>query len=415
MMELSCSAKRNFQICTSSVFISCKGKVISISRKPLQAWQVITSGICGLILTIGLARFAYTPLLPAMQLQTGLSDSGAGALAAINYAGYMTGVLIASWMDDEKWRHRFYEWGMWFAVISTATMSITDSMPIWFVSRYVGGLCGAAGMLLGSGLVLGWLMRQGHRPELGVYFMGIGSGVVVTAFGSWGLAQIFPLWSEQWMAFAVIGLIFLIPAWMWRAPAPPVVTNKNLAQVAVSKRWLFLMFVSYFAAGWGFVVHATFTVSMVERIPELQGYGSIAWGLVGLAAIPAVFIWDLIARKVGDTNALILAFTFQIISIVLLIFSDSLVASLLSAFGYGATFIGIVSLTLALVGRRAPENPGKAMARLTLAYGLAQMIAPVVTGYLTQSTGSFHSALWVTAIVMGLGLLLLMQLERKKS
>ena len=117
----------------------------------------------------------------------------------------------------------------------------------------------------------------------------------------------------------------------------------------------------------------------------------------------------------GDTNALILAFTFQIISIVLLIFSDSLVASLLSAFGYGATFIGIVSLTLALVGRRAPENPGKAMARLTLAYGLAQMIAPVVTGYLTQSTGLFHSALWVTAIVMGLGLLLLMQLERKKS
>ena len=27
----------------------------------LQAWQVILGGICGLVLTIGLARFAYTP------------------------------------------------------------------------------------------------------------------------------------------------------------------------------------------------------------------------------------------------------------------------------------------------------------------------------------------------------------------
>ncbi|MSQ57178.1 MAG: YbfB/YjiJ family MFS transporter [Limnohabitans sp.] len=415
MRELNRSAIRNFQVCISSVFISNKGKVITVYSKPLQAWQVITSGICGLILTIGLARFAYTPLLPAMQLQTGLSDSGAGALAAINYAGYMTGVLIASWMDDEKWRHRFYEWGMWLAVFSTATMSITDSMPVWFVSRYVGGLCGATGMLLGSGLVLGWLMRQGHRPELGVYFMGIGLGVVVTAFGAWGLAQIFPLWSEQWMAFAVVGLVFLFPAWIWRAPVPPVVTHKNNTNIAGSKRWLFLMFVSYFAAGWGFVVHATFTVAMVERIPQLQGFGSIAWGLVGVAAIPAVFVWDLIARQVGDTRALLLAFGFQIIAVVLPAISDSLTASLLSALGYGATFIGLVSLTLTLAGRRAPANPGKAMARLTLAYGLAQMVAPVVTGYLTQSTGSFHLALWVTAMVMTLGLLLLMQVERKKS
>ena len=46
------------------------------------------------------------------------------------------------------------------------------------------------------------------------------------------------------------------------------------------------------------------------------------------------------------------------------------------AIGYGATFIGIVSMTLALVGRRAPNNPGKAMARLTLSYGAAQVIAP---------------------------------------
>ena len=40
--------------------------------KHLQPWQVLTGGICGLVLTIGLARFAYTPLLPSLQTQTGI-------------------------------------------------------------------------------------------------------------------------------------------------------------------------------------------------------------------------------------------------------------------------------------------------------------------------------------------------------
>jgi MFS family permease len=81
--------------------------------------------------------------------------------------------------------------------------------------------------------------------------------------------------------------------------------------------------------------------------------------------------------------------------------------------GYGATFIGIVSLTLALVGRRAPNNPGQAMAKLTLSYGAAQMLAPVVAGFMAQATGSFQGALWLTAGVMAIGMALLATLPHE--
>jgi MFS family permease len=164
---------------------------------------------------------------------------------------------------------------------------------------------------------------------------------------------------------------------------------------------------SYFAAGWGFVISATFTVAIVEREPLLDGQGALAWALVGLAAMPAVFVWDRVARRVGDTRALLLAFGLQTLSVVLPAMSGSLLAALAGAVGYGATFIGIVSLTLALVGRRAPHNPGKAMARLTLSYGAAQMLAPVVAGYMAQTTGTFQGALWLTAAVMSGGMALL--------
>ncbi len=386
----------------------------SMSHKHLHPWQVITGGICGLVLTIGLARFAYTPLLPGLQSQTGLSDAAAGGLAAINYAGYMSGALAATWIEDVRWRHWLYSAGLWMALLTVAAMALTTWMPAWALIRYVGGLCGATGMLLGSGLVLGWLIRQGRRPELGLYFIGLGLGIVVSAVGAWALAQWWPIWSDQWLAFAALGLVFFVPAWKWRPPVPPSVQASHDAASGSlgSRRWTWTMVTSYFAAGWGFVISATFTVAIVEREPALAGVGPLAWAMVGMAAMPAVFIWDLVARRVGEKQALLLAFGLQTLSVMLPAMSGELWAALVGALGYGATFIGIVSLTLALAGRRAPSNPGKAMAKLTLSYGVAQILAPVVAGYMAQTTGTFKGALWLTAAVMAGGMALLATLPK---
>ncbi|MCA0189103.1 MAG: MFS transporter, partial [Proteobacteria bacterium] len=43
-----------------------------------ERYRVILAGICALILTVGLARFAYTPLLPIMRGEAGLSDLAGG-------------------------------------------------------------------------------------------------------------------------------------------------------------------------------------------------------------------------------------------------------------------------------------------------------------------------------------------------
>lgn len=378
------------------------------AAQALAPWQVTTGGICGLVLTLGLARFAYTALLPAMQAQAGLGDAAAGGLAAVNYAGYMSGALLAAWIDSPAWRQRLYGAGLWLAVLSTVAIGLSASWPAWALWRYLGGLCGAAGMLLGSGLVLGWLMRAGRRPELGLHFIGIGLGIVVSALGAAVLARVWPSWSQQWIALGAVGLVFLVPAWRWRPPVPPAPPPASAgAADGPSRRWLLTMAGSYFAAGWGFVISATFTVTIVEREPALAGQGAAAWALVGLAAMPAVFLWDRVARRLGELRALLLAFGLQTLSVVLPALSGSLAAALLGALGYGATFIGIVSMTLALVGRRSPNNPGKAMARLTLSYGAAQVIAPALAGAMAQASGSYRGALWLTAAVMATGMALL--------
>lgn len=378
----------------------------------LQAWQVLLGGICALVLTIGLARFAYTPLLPQMHAQAGLGVADGGLLAAINYAGYMSGALLVAWVESPVWRQRLYSWGLPLALVITALMGCTNSFGLWAVSRYLGGLCGAAGMLLGSGLVQGWLIRAGRRPELGLYFIGLGLGIVVSALGAMGMSRAGLDWAAQWQGFALLGLVFLVPAWAWRPPVPPPAPRAT-AGATPSRRWLALMVLAYFCAGWGFVINATFTVAIVEGLPLLAGQGPWAWLLVGLAATPAVFVWDHVARRLGDVGALLLAFGLQIAG-VLLPLQGGLAAALLGALLYGATFIGIVSLTLALVGRRSPANPGKAMARLTLGYGAAQVSAPALTGRMVEASGSFHAALWLTAAVLALGMVTLAAVLREQ-
>ena len=70
--------------------------------------KVLSAGIFSLILVLGVARFSYTPLLPLMQQQAGLGIAEAGWLAAINYAGYLSGALVASLISDLVLKDRLY-------------------------------------------------------------------------------------------------------------------------------------------------------------------------------------------------------------------------------------------------------------------------------------------------------------------
>ena len=116
--------------------------------------KVLGAGIFSLLLALGVARFAYTPLLPLMQAQAGLGLGEGGWLAALNYAGYLSGALIASLISDLVLKDRLYRIGMVLAVLSTLLMGLTSDFTLWAVSRFVAGLSSAASMLLGTGLIL---------------------------------------------------------------------------------------------------------------------------------------------------------------------------------------------------------------------------------------------------------------------
>jgi len=375
--------------------------------------KVLSAGIFSLLLTLGVARFAYTPLLPLMQQQAGLGVAQAGWLAAINYAGYLSGALIASQISSLVLKDRLYRIGMVLAILSTLVMALTTNVWLWALSRYVAGLTSSAGMLLGTGLILNWLIRHHHRSELGIHFAGIGLGI---AGCSAAVMLMHPAldWREQWWAFTAMGCVLLYPALAWLPPPDQTgltASGQKMVDKPPTALYLRIFMAAYFCAGFGYVVSATFIVAIVNHLPGLDGRGNLVFLAIGLGAAPACINWDFIARRTGDLNALILAAVLQIVGILLPVMVGGLTAALLGALLFGGTFIGMVSLVLSMAGRYYPTRPAKMMGKMTLSYGVAQIIGPAITGQLAVQLGSYNAGLYFAAGVMVVGTLLLLVLK----
>ena len=58
--------------------------------------NVALCALAALAVAMGIGRFAFTPLLPMMQADAGLTLAQGAWLASANYAGYLGGALTAS-------------------------------------------------------------------------------------------------------------------------------------------------------------------------------------------------------------------------------------------------------------------------------------------------------------------------------
>lgn len=375
---------------------------------------VLAGGIASLLLAVGVARFSYTPLLPLMQEQAGLGVLAAGVLAAVNYSGYLAGALVAALVRDLGLKYRLFRLGMVVSVLSTVAMALTTNDVLWALSRFFAGLGSAAGMLLGTGLILHWLIRHDHRSELGIHFAGIGVGIA-------GCAVLVELlspaldWRGQWYAFTAVGTLLLVPALRW--VPPPERGDHTRSGVAMVDRppspvFVRMFVAAYFCAGLAYVIGATFIVTIVDNLPGLDGRGNLAFFVIGLGAAPASIVWDLVARHVGDLHALAAASVLQIVGILLPVVVGGLGWTLLGALLFGGTFVGMVSLVLTMAGRFYPTRPARMMGTMTLSYGVAQIVGPTVTGALATRFDGYAVGLYIAAGGLLLGALLLVALTR---
>ena len=376
---------------------------------------ILLVGIISIIIGVGVARFAFTSLLPFM-LEDFLSLKKAGILASFNFAGYLFGAVLIIFIKDINDKVKYFRLGIILNILSTFILVYSTNYYLWIFARVIAGLGSAYVLIIAGALVMVKLNLKNKTKAMGIHYCGIGIAIVaVEVISQYTLS--FTTWKMAWLILSVFAFILSFYS-IYILSFDKKIKEKAIKHdfdKSIFSLYVILLILSYFTLGIGFVVQATFLPDIVNSLEGLKGYGNLTWLIVGLAGIPSSIIWMRLAHKKGSINVIIIAMILQIIGILIPTISTNLYLNLLSAILYGSTFIGLVALFMNLVGNIAKNNPVVLMSIFTSAYGIGQILAPLYSVYLIGIYSNYNSTLYLTAFFVFCGIILLLMAKKVKS
>jgi MFS family permease len=363
--------------------------------------RFLISGALILAVAMGVGRFAYTPLLPLMEHDGGLSVSMAGALAFANLFGYLAGAVLAMHPLTHRKRLAITRWSVAGVVATTGLMA--GPAPLWLSLRFFTGVCSGLVLILASSLVLERAARARQPSWPPLFFSGVGwgiafSGVMVPALAAHGGS------TTAWAGVAIVSALALLGTVRWFTDdAPPESTaqagiDAELPRHGRTFTWLLAV---YAAEAFVYIIPATFLVAIIAHIPQLSRYASLSWVTVGLAGAFAMIPWIHVAAKLGKARALAAALGVQALGIAAAVFSRSPLAVIFSAIALGGTFMAITQLAAGLARDMFPNKTSAAISRLTVVYSIGQMLGPIVATKMALHFGSYSRALLTAAAIAG--------------
>ncbi|MFL5284092.1 MAG: YbfB/YjiJ family MFS transporter [Rhodopila sp.] len=351
------------------------------------ALPVALGGMIAMAGAMGIGRFVYTPILPVMIAALHLSKAQAGLIASANFLGYLIGALLAAIGTLPGQRRLWLLGALAASGATTAAMGASDSLPAFLALRFLGGAASAFVLVLASALVLEHLALV-RRPQLSsLHFAGVGIGIAVSAVTVSSALAAEATWQQLWFIVGTIVLASCLAVMLLIPPeSRPAAAPGAADRGATGLSWLIA---AYGLFGFGYVITATFLIAIVRASPDMRSAEALVWLLVGLTAAPSVALWGRLAARTGARTAYSLACVLQAIGVAASVLWPSAVGALLSAVLLGGTFMGLTALGLAEARRLVPDNPRPALAMMTAAFGLGQVIGPALAGFLSDRAGSF--------------------------
>ena len=371
--------------------------------------SILIAGIFAVIIGLGVARFAFTSLLPPM-LDDFLTVTYAGILASVNFAGYLGGSIFSMFIKDINQKVILFRVGIILAILTTLTLGLTTNETVWFISRILAGFAAAMAFVVGSAIVMTKLDFENKTKAMGIHFSGIGFSILTTDLISRAVLSSGATWEDSWIVLAIFASLASLYSMYILSFDKKIETKvvKHKFDKSLFSFFVILIICAYFTEGVGFVVQGTFLPDIINSLEGLEGYGNLTWTLVGLAGIPSCIIWMRLAHKYGSVNIIIIALLIQMIGILIPTISSNIYMNLLSGILFGGTFVGLVGMFMNLGGKLAGSNPVILMGAVTTSYGIGQVVAPLYSVYFIEKYGNYDYALYLTALIVFGGVLLLL-------
>lgn len=356
-----------------------------------SGWRMTFAGLAAILVGIGLARFAYTPLIPALIAGQWFAPADAAYLGATNLAGYLGGALIARGIALGAATPPAIRVAMLAAALSFLACAWPASFLWFFTWRLVSGLAGGALMVLATTAILARTPADRRGRASGVMFSGVGLGII--ASGTLVPALLRSGLTTVWLGLAAAAALLTIAAWRgWPAKPPPAVSAAAPSGRLAGTGPLVLLLAIYGCDAIGFVPHSVFWIDYVARgLGRGLDAGGWYWVVFGLGAAAGPLLAGFLADRAGLGPSLALALAVKACAVALPLLCESPLCLALSSLGVGALTPGIPALVSGRVAELLPaERQRQAWAWLTISFAVAQGADAYAMSFLFARTGSYH-------------------------
>lgn len=357
----------------------------------MQHRSHIAHSAAALAAAMGIGRFVYTPILPLMATQAGVTAHTSATLATANYAGYLVGALAGAVWPRLARSIAVCRASLVVLVVSLAVMPLATNVIEWSALRALAGVASALVFVIAVNTLLEQLHgRPAHLAGWGLG--GVGGGIALSAVLVLASAE----WRIAWWASAVAAAALAAVAWAMHPATEAARSDASGTprHAAPPHRAFTLLAASYTLEGVGYIVAGTFLVAAVAQDAP-HWLGGSTWLVVGLATVPSAALWAALSSRWSHPGLLVTALCVQAAGIALAALFGGVAAALIGAMLFGGTFIGVSTLSLA--AGRLLRYP-RAVALLTAGYSVGQILGPVVVSPLLHN--GFRPALLVAAVVV---------------
>jgi MFS family permease len=396
---------------------------MNLADRPGYRWLVLAAGTMAVFSALGLARFGYSVVLPAMQTGLGMDNAQAGALASANLAGYLVMALLGGALAAHWGARAVIVAGLAVAAIGmylTGSVAGVSGAAFW---RAVTGIGSGAANVAVMGMWAAWFPPSRRGLAAGIAVTGsslsfITLGPLVPFLFARGGAE---GWRQCWQLFGGASLFIAFICLLIirsRPAAQPVDLSSPYGGSAVPSaqrpgswhdvfrsRAAWHLGMVYVAFGFSYIIFMTF---FVKHLMVAGGYSKAAAGnlfmSMGWANLACSFFWGGLSDRIGRKWAMMLVYLVHAAAFTLFALAATPAAFTAAALLYGSTAFSILAIMAAACGdlfgqRLAPA----ALGFVTLLFGIGQALGPSVAGLMADASGSFTSAFLLAAGVALLG------------
>jgi MFS family permease len=392
-------------------------------------------GHLNVLCALGLARFGYTMILPAMKEGLQLSYAETGWLATGNFFGYMVSSFVAGLIATRCPPRRMILFALCCLALGLASTALATGFPSALAARTFTGLASGTLYIPAMTLPTIWFAPRRRGMAAGIQTGGSGLGLILSGllipemlhrFGPAG-------WRHSWLLLALlVGFVWLLMLGFVRNRPEDVGQHPYGDDRAFSRspagptRWrevfanrdLWGLGGVFACFGFSYVIYVTFFAAHLVKAgglsPEAAGQ---VWGLAGVLSLGSGLIWGSLADRIGKGYGLAIVFGLHAVSFATFALGRTAPVFVASAALFGFAAWSIPAIMAAAVGDYARTSLAAAgLGFITIIFGVGQAIGPPIAGRLADWTQSFSGAFLLAsgvALVGCVGALALRRPDRR--